>query len=253
MNKYVLCVFVAYFACLTQVQGQVPSDHPLTWQEVSERFDKTNSSLQAAQISVDESRSQEITAFLRPNPDFTLSTDGTQVAPFEGVWRPFAGTQYSPNLSYLHERQRKRELRLESAQKATGVAVSTQADLERTLVFTLRAAFIQTLQQKAVRNLAKENLAYYDHLLGVNRQRYQAGAIALVDLDRLDLQPVTYESDLQTAEVNLRPANIQLLTLLNDRTPVEQFDVTGPFDFSPQIIPLDEVRQTALDTRPPLN
>ncbi len=252
MNKYVLCVFVAYFAYLTQVQAQVPSDHPLTWQEVRQRFEKTNPSLQAAQISVDESRAQEITAFLRPNPNFTFSTDGTQVAPFEGVWRPFAGTQYSPNLSYLHERQRKRELRLESAQKATGVAVSTQADLERTLVFTLRAAFIQTLQQKAVRNLAKENLAYYDHLLGVNRERYKAGAIALVDLDRLELQRVTYESDLQTAEVNLRTAKIQLLTLLNDRTPVEQFDVTGPFDFSPQIIPLDEVRQTAVDTRPDL-
>jgi cobalt-zinc-cadmium efflux system outer membrane protein len=57
---------------------------------------------------------------------------------------------------------------------------------------------------------------------------------------------------LQTAEVNLRTAKIQLLTLLNDRTPVEQFDITGPFDFSSQIKPLDEVRQTALDTRPDL-
>jgi cobalt-zinc-cadmium efflux system outer membrane protein len=39
---------------------------------------------------------------------------------------------------------------------------------------------------------------------------------------------------------------------LNDRTPVDQFDVTGPFDFSERIAPLDEVRQTALDTRPDL-
>jgi cobalt-zinc-cadmium efflux system outer membrane protein len=57
---------------------------------------------------------------------------------------------------------------------------------------------------------------------------------------------------LQTAEVNLRTAKIQLLALLNDRTPVEQFDVSGPFDFSNQIEPLDAVRQTALDTRPDL-
>jgi cobalt-zinc-cadmium efflux system outer membrane protein len=39
---------------------------------------------------------------------------------------------------------------------------------------------------------------------------------------------------------------------LNDRTPVEQFDVTGPFDLSPQIMPLDDVRQAALDARPDL-
>jgi cobalt-zinc-cadmium efflux system outer membrane protein len=224
----------------------------LTWQEVRDKFESANPRLRAGQIGIDESRAQEITAFLRPNPNFTLSTDGTQIAPFKGVWKPFLGTQFSPNLSYLHERQHKRELRLESAQKGTGIAISGQADLNRTLLFALRMAFIQTLQEKAIFDLAKENLSYYDHLLDVNRERYKAGAIAQVDLDRLELQRVQYESDLQTAEVNLRTAKIQLLALLNDRTPVEQFDVTGPYDFSTQIASLEEVRQMALDARPDL-
>ena len=57
---------------------------------------------------------------------------------------------------------------------------------------------------------------------------------------------------MQTAEVNLRTAKIQLLTLLNDRTPIEQFDVSGPFDFSDQLMPRDEFRKIALDTRPDL-
>ncbi len=224
----------------------------LTWQEVRDKFESANPRLRAGQMGIDESRAQEITAFLRPNPNFTLSTDGTQIAPFKGVWKPFLGTQFSPNLSYLHERQHKRELRLESAQKGTGIAISGQADLNRTLLFALRMAFIQTLQEKAIFDLAKENLSYYDHLLDVNRERYKAGAIAQVDLDRLELQRVQYESDLQTAEVNLRTAKIQLLALLNDRTPVEQFDVTGPYDFSTQIASLEEVRQIALDARPDL-
>ena len=224
----------------------------LTWQEVRDKFESANPRLRAGQMGIDESRAQEITAFLRPNPNFTLSTDGTQIAPFKGVWKPFLGTQFSPNLSYLHERQHKRELRLESAQKGTGIAISGQADLNRTLLFALRMAFIQTLQEKAIFDLAKENLSYYDHLLDVNRERYKAGAIAQVDLDRLELQRVQYESDLQTAEVNLRTAKIQLLALLNDRTPAEQFDVTGPYDFSTQIASLEEVRQMALDARPDL-
>ena len=224
----------------------------LTWQEVREKFESANPRLRAGQMGIDESRAQEITAFLRPNPNFTLSTDGTQIAPFKGVWKPFLGTQFSPNLSYLRERQHKRELRLESAQKGTGIAISGQADLNRTLLFALRMAFIQTLQEKAIFDLAKENLSYYDHLLDVNRERYKAGAIAQVDLDRLELQRVQYESDLQTAEVNLRTAKIQLLALLNDRAPVEQFDVTGPYDFSTQIASLEEVRQIALDARPDL-
>jgi cobalt-zinc-cadmium efflux system outer membrane protein len=224
----------------------------LTWQEVRDKFESANPTLRAGQIGIDESRAQEITAFLRPNPGLTLSTDGTQISRYKGVWQPFTGTQFSSNFSYLHERQRKRELRLESQQKATGIAASGQADLDRTLVFTLRLAFVETLQEKAILELAKENLAYYDHVLDVNRERYKAGAIAQVDLDRLELQRVQYESDLQIAEENLETAKIQLLMLLNDRTPVDQFDVTGPFDFTAQIAPLDEVRQVALHNRPDL-
>src|SRR5689334_21677608 len=173
---------------------------PLTWQEIRDKFEAANPTLRASQIGIDESRAAEITAFLRPNPNLTLLTDGTQIAPYKGVWQPLAGAMISTNFSYLHERQRKRELRLESAQNATKIAASGQADLERTLLFTLRTAFIQTLQQKAVLDLARENLNYYDHVLDVNRERYKAGAISHVDLDRLELQRVIYESDLQIAE-----------------------------------------------------
>src|ERR1700720_1200094 len=144
---------------------------PLTWQEVRDKFEAANPTLRAGQIGIDESRAQEITAFLRPNPNLTLSTDGTQLARYHGVWQPFTGTQFSTNFSYLHERQRKRELRRESAQKATGIATSGQTDLERNLVFSLRMVFVQTLQEKAILELAKENLVYYDHVLEVNRER----------------------------------------------------------------------------------
>ena len=224
----------------------------LTWQEVRDKFEVANPSLLAGQIGIDESRANEITAYLRPNPNLAILAD--QIDPFPGgpSHGPFSFLLPSATLTYLHERQHKRELRLDSAKEATGIAVSQQADLERTLLFNLRSAFVQTLQQKAVLDLARENLTYYDHVLDVNRDRYKAGAIAQVDLDRLELQRVQYESDLQTAQVNLRTAKIQMLALLNDRTPVEQFDVTGPFDFSPQVAPLDDVRQAALDTRPDL-
>ncbi len=108
-------------------------------------------------------------------------------------------------------------------QKATAIAASTHADLERTLLFGLRSAFVSTLQAKAVLQLAKDNLAYYDHVLDISRTRFKAGDIAQIDLDRLELQRVQYESDLETADVNLRTAKIALLTLLNDRTPIDKY------------------------------
>jgi len=222
----------------------------LTWEQVRARFEQSNPTLLADKLSVDESRAQEITAFLRPNPTFTLSADGTQIAPEKGVWRPFAGTFESPSISYLHERQHKRELRLESAKKATLIAESSHANLQRTLLFNLRGAFVATLQARAVLQLAKDNLAYYDRVLEISRTRFDAGDIAQIDLDRLELQRVQYESDLQAAEESLENAKIQLLTLLNDRTRIEQFDVTGPFDFSDQLMPRDEFRKIAFDARP---
>ena len=251
MQRFIRRLCCAMF-CSAILAGNTFAQQALTWQEIRTRFEAANPSLRAGQIGIDESRANETTAYLRPNPNFSILAD--QIDPFPGGphHSTFGFLLSVAAVSYLHERQHKRELRLESAQKATGIAVSGQADLERTLIFDLRMAFIQTLQEKAVFVLAKENLTYYDHVLDVNRDRYKAGAIAQVDLDRLELQRVQYESDLQTAEVNLRTAKIQLLALLNDRTPVEQFDVTGPFDFSHQITPLDDVRQRALDTRPDL-
>jgi cobalt-zinc-cadmium efflux system outer membrane protein len=222
---------------------------PLTWQEIRDKFEAANPTVRAGQIGIDESKASEITAYLRPNPQASLTLDQIGNTTQGSA---FSSANLVTTVSYLHERRHKRELRRESAQRATGIAVSSQADLERGLILTLRMAFVQTLQEKAIFTLAKENLAYYDHVLEVNRDRYKAGAIAQVDLDRLELQRVQYESDLQSAEESLETAKIQLLMLLNDRTPVDQFDVTGPFDFSEQIPPLDEVRRTALNTRPDL-
>jgi outer membrane protein, heavy metal efflux system len=224
----------------------------LTWDEVRARFEANNPTLLADKVSIDESKAQQITAYLRPNPQLTLAVDGTQIAPYSGVWKPAKGTYETPTISYLHERQHKRELRLESAEKGTLIAESSHADLERTLLFSLRGAFVATLQAKAVLQLAKDNLVYYDNLLDISRTRFSVGDIARIDLDRLELQRVQYESDIQTAEVNLRTAKIQLLTLLNDRTPIVQFDVAGLFEFNDQLMPQDEFRKIALDTRPDL-
>lgn len=251
-QRSLACLFLLVTLASSHGWAQSTAPAPWTWDQVLQRFEQNNPTLLAGRLNVDESKAQEITAYLRPNPDFTLTADGTQVAPQKGVWRPLAGTYETPSLSYLHERQHKRELRLQSAQQATGIAKSGQADLERTLLFSLRSAFVLALQNKAVLALGRENLAYYDHLLEVSRARYEAGDIAQIDLDRLELQRVQYESDLQAAEESLETAKIQLLALLNDRTPVERFDVTGPFDFTDQLQPLDDFRKIALAARPDL-
>jgi outer membrane protein, heavy metal efflux system len=223
-----------------------------TWDQIKAKFVAANPTLKADEASVQEMKAQEITAYLRPNPEVGVSADGTQIAPHNGAWVPLQGTDVVPSISYLHEREHKRELRLQSAQEGTGISTSQHEDLERNLLFTLRTAFIQELQAKAIVDLAHQELEYYDHIIEIGRVRLKSGDLAQIDLDRIELQRVQYESDLQTALVNLRTAKIQLLQLLDDKTPVDQFEIEGQFDFSDQLQPLSTIHQTALDNRPDL-
>ena len=229
-----------------------PAQQALSWDQVKARFEATNPALKADADNVDEMRAEEITAYLRPNPQLTATVDGTQIAPNDGHWVPLAGTFVEPGVSYLHERDHKRELRQESAQEGTRITEAQHEDLKRNLEFTLRAAFVETLEAKSVLDMAKADLDYYDKIIDISRNRLRTGDIAQIDFNRIHLMRVQYEAELQTAIVNLRTAKIQLLQLLDDRTPLDQFDVTGPFDFSDALDPLDSFRQAALAARPDL-
>ena len=247
-----LLTAVACVCLLTACAQAQMGSAALTWDQVKAKFEADNPTLKADQSNVEEMRAQEITADLRPNPQFGLTVDGTQIAPNNGVWQPLAGTFVVPSITYLHERDHKRELRLKSAQQGTQIATSQHEDLQRTLLFTLRSAFVQVLQAKAIVELSKQELEYYDHIIEISHERFTKGDLAEIDFERIELQRVQYESDLQTAEVNLRTAKIQLLQFLDDRTPVDQFDVQGPFDFIDQLQPQDSYHQVALDNRPDL-
>lgn len=116
----------------------------------------------------------------------------------------------------------------------------------------LRSQFVLVLEARALVGLAHQELDYYDHVIQISEDRFRAGDLAQIDLDRVQLQRVQYESDLQTAEVNLRTAKIVLLQLLDQQTPVNQFYIQGAFDFSDQLSLLDTFRQIALADRPDL-
>jgi hypothetical protein len=47
----------------------------MTWPEVRDRFRATNPTLQAGLLAVDESKASETTAYLRPNPQWSLTLD----------------------------------------------------------------------------------------------------------------------------------------------------------------------------------
>ncbi len=255
MHWKLLCGATAIGAAslLAQTAPQ-PSSAPevWTWDTVKDRFELNNITLQASRLNIDELKAQEITANLRPNPDFTLSADGTQIAPSHGVWTPFAGTFVSPGISYLFERRNKRGLRYDAAKQVPPSASRSSPTPNAICCSTCAAPSSARYRPKpcssSPRTISSPTTTSSRSAATATRPATSHTSIST----GLELQRVQYESDLQTADVNLRTAKINLLTLLNDRRPVESFDVVGLFDFSEDLALARRLPQTALDTRPDL-
>jgi cobalt-zinc-cadmium efflux system outer membrane protein len=243
-------LLIAFAACV--LPSLVQAQSALSWKEIQSRFLTRNPTLQAGAIGIEESKANEITAFLRPNPTFGLTIDQFQFAPGGQPFRPISNIQFVPTISELWERQHKRPLRRESAELATTGARADQEDLRRTLMFSLRSAFVGVLQAKAMLTLAKANLDYYDKVIALNQERYKAGDISHLDFQRVEIQRVQFESDLANAIVALRTAKIQLMALVNERTPLDRFDVSGEFEYRETALNAEELRRMALENRPDL-
>ena len=113
---------------VTSIAATAAGQTVLTWPDVRARLQATNPTLLAGQIGIDESRATETTAYLRPNPQLSIALD--QVGNTESG-NLFSASTLTTAVSYLRERQHKRELRRDSARGATAIATSAQADLER--------------------------------------------------------------------------------------------------------------------------
>lgn len=67
-------------ACLLVAAAlRASAQSALTWEQVRQRFEQNNPTLLADKLNVDESRAQEITAFLRPNPALSLRNQGEKL------------------------------------------------------------------------------------------------------------------------------------------------------------------------------
>jgi outer membrane protein, heavy metal efflux system len=70
---------------IASLSSAASAQQALTWDQVKAKFEAANPTLQADETNVQEMKDEEITAYLRPNPQFTFSTDGTQLVTHNGV------------------------------------------------------------------------------------------------------------------------------------------------------------------------
>lgn len=219
---------------------------PLTMQQAVAMALQRNPNLIATRQNVAATKAEEITAGLRQNPDFTLS--GADVSlPADNPASPYS---YSANVSRLFERGQKRRWRLDIARDTTAVTQSQYKDTERQTILQVREAFTNMLAAKTALQIANDNLTSYRMTVELTRARLNAGDISQTEFERIDLQQAEFESDYETAKLNLTQASDQLQVLLGVQLPTETFDITGTLNPPDLTITLPQLEQEALAARP---
>ena len=211
-------------------------------------------SLKATRTQIAQSKAQEVTANLRPNP--VLSWDSQFIPIFDpGSFSSDTLNnlqQFDVGVGYLFERGRKRQNRLKAAQDATAVTESQVTDAERTLTFNVAQQFINALLANSNLQFAQEDLNSFQQTASISEQRYKAGDISEGDLLKIKLQMLQFQTDVTAAQVARVQALGSLRQLIGYSALPRNYDVAGDLNYQPLTAGLDDLQALALQTRPDL-
>jgi outer membrane protein, heavy metal efflux system len=211
-----------------------------------------NHSIKATRTLILQNQAQEITANLRPNPTFGADT---QFVPFFSP-QYFSGEnldqteQFDVGLSYLFERGRKRQRRLQAAQDQTAVTRAQVADAERTLAFNVGQQFVSVLLAESTLQFALQDLQSFQKTVDIGAAQLKAGSISEGDYLKISLQLLQFQTDVSAARLARVQALVGLREFLGyDAVPVN-FDVIGDLAYQPLKTNQEDLQTRALRDRP---
>jgi cobalt-zinc-cadmium efflux system outer membrane protein len=237
-----------------RAQSPAASRPKITLRQAIEYALMHNPSMQAARTAITQSKAEEITANLRPNP--VLGWD----AQFIPIFSPGSLTpdtidtfsQFDIGLSYLFERGKKRQHRLAAAQEATAVTTSQVSDAQRTLTYNVAQQFVSVLLAERSLDFARRDLASFQKTVQISRSRYKAGDISYGDFLKVKLQLLQFQLDVSSTTLARQQALVGLRQLMGYGSVPGDYDVSGSLAFQPLHLRQPELEQMALQMRPDL-
>jgi len=213
-----------------------------------------NHNLLAARTTIQQSQAEETTANLRPNP--VLLGD----AQFLPIFQPSQfnsgyldnTAQFDLGVSYLFERGKKRQHRVQAAKDLTAVTRSQLADNERSLGFSVASQFINVELAESTLELAMQDLKSFQNTVDIGEARYKAGDIGEGDLLKIKLQMLQFQTDVSAAQLGRVQGLSDLRQLLGYESIAPDYDVAGAFDYQPVKGNLEDFQAKALLSRPDL-
>src|SRR6202046_4287016 len=213
-----------------------------------------NHNILAARTTIQQSQAEETTANLRPNP---VLLGDSQFLP---IFQPsqFSSdyidntAQFDLGVSYLFERGKKRQHRLQAAKDQTAVTRSQVDDNERSLAFSVASQFINVELAESTLELANENLKSFQNTVEIGESRYKAGDISEDDLLKIKLQLLQFQTDVSAAKLARVQGLSDLRQLLGYESITADYDVAGAFEYQPVKGNLEDFQARALQTSPDL-
>jgi cobalt-zinc-cadmium efflux system outer membrane protein len=208
-------------------------------------FLRQNLDLLIAKFGIEFSKGQQITAGLFPNP---VASVAAVSSPVQGrTWS--SGGQIVPQVQQLFELAGKRGFRIESAQFGTQSAEANFEDAVRKLSLAVKDAYYRTQMGQRRLGLAEENRDRFSRILEINTIRFKKGYIAEVDLIRIRLQFIDFQSQVIQSTQEAESARSDLRQLLR-MSPATQVELTTDLAYRRVDPDIAKLRAIALDNRP---
>jgi cobalt-zinc-cadmium efflux system outer membrane protein len=237
-----------------QTLARKPGAATITLDDAIQMALRHNHNLLAAHTTIQQSEAAETTANLRPNP---VLLGDSQFLP---IFQPsqFSSdyidntAQFDLGISYLFERGKKRQHRLQAAKDQTAVTRSQVDDSERSLTFNVASQFINVELAESTLELANEDLNSFQNTVDIGQARYKAGDISEDDLLKIKLQLLQFQTDVSAARLARVQGLSDLRQLLGYESIAADYDIAGTFDYQPLNGNVEDFQAKALQMRPDL-
>lgn len=250
--EVIVCTMITFGFAAHQAQAQThnaPEDsiHASTLKDLEEEAIVYNLSLLSQRLEYAQSRSDVVTAELRPNPALNLNGD---MFPLPGERFSPDDKQYAMSLQVPFELGGKRGYRIEMAEQISKTAQLQVANGIRQVLFGLRLSYFDVLAAEEALKIADINLDSFRRVASLNESRYQAKQISASELSRTVIAQSQAELQREEALLNLRKAREAFIVVLGRRRKVVMKDSLTilPRAFEP----LENLEQIALQRRPDL-
>jgi outer membrane protein, heavy metal efflux system len=254
-----LAVFAVAVSFAGAARAQAPSASTqgpvrITLDEAIQMALEHNHNLKAARTTIQQSEATEITANLRPNPVLTADAQFLPIFQPDKFSADYINTtaQFDLGVSYLFERGRKRQHRLQAARDVTAQTRSLVADNERSLAFMTASEFVTVQLSESTLELAEQDFKSFQNTVDISDARYKAGDISEGDFLKIHLQLLQFQQDVAQARLARVQALVGLRQLLGYESVPADFDVAGAFDYQPVKLKLEDLQAKALAERPDL-